>query len=61
MLVPHDATTIGILSDERARRRAHSRTDAVKAELVAAAWHPKRMLSWCLDETERREMAEMGL
>ena len=33
----------------------------VKAELVAAAWHPKRMLRWCLDETERREMAEMGL
>jgi streptogramin lyase len=63
LLVPHDAKTIGILtvSDEKARRRAHSRTDALKQELVAAAWHPKRMSRWCLDEDERREFAEMGL
>jgi hypothetical protein len=33
----------------------------VKRELVAAAWHPARMADWCLDDDERRELAEMGL
>jgi len=63
LFTPCDAKKIGILtvSDEKARRRAHARTEAVKAELVAAAWHPKRMSRWCLDEDERREMAKMGL
>ena len=54
---------IGILTlpDVKARRRAHLRTEAVKQELIAAAWHPKRMTDWCLDTDERRELAEMGV
>jgi hypothetical protein len=63
VLVPRESHEIGILalSEEQARRRAHSRTEAVKRELVAAAWHPKRMARWCLDDGERRELADMGL
>jgi hypothetical protein len=62
VLVPSWNTThIGILtlSDEKARARALRRTEAVKEELIAAAWHPKRMSEWCLDDGERRELAEM--
>ena len=47
------------LSDEKARARTRLRTEAVKEDLIAAAWHPKRMTAWCLDTDERRELAEM--
>lgn len=43
------------------QRRAQARTETIKAELMAAAWHPARHARWCLDEDERRELAEMGL
>ena len=61
MLIPWNAKRIGILSlsDEKARARALLRTEAVKQELIAAAWHPKRMSDWCMDTDERRELAEM--
>jgi hypothetical protein len=63
VFVPYDAKSIGILtlSDEKARARARLRTEAVRQELIAAAWHPKRMTAWCLDTGERRELADMGL
>jgi hypothetical protein len=63
LLLPWKAQHFGILtfSDEKAKRRAHLRTEAVKQELIAAAWHPKRMTAWCLDTDERRELAEMGM
>jgi hypothetical protein len=63
VFVPYGAKRVGILalSDEKARARAQARAEAVKEELVAAAWHPKRMAAWCLDDGERRELAEMGL
>jgi hypothetical protein len=62
-VVPYGTKRIGILtlSDEKARARARARTEAVKQELIAAAWHPARMAEWCLDDGERRELAEMGL
>jgi hypothetical protein len=65
VLVPWDTENIGILalSEEkalaRARARALARTEAVKEELFAAAWHPARMAEWCLDTDERRELAEL--
>jgi hypothetical protein len=61
--VPYNAKSVGILtlSDEKAWARARRRTEGVKRELVAAAWHPARMADWCLDDDERRELAEMGL
>jgi streptogramin lyase len=61
VFVPWEAAHIGILtlSDEKARARALRRAEAVKEELVAAAWHPKRMADWCMDDGERRELAEM--
>jgi len=61
MLLPWNTKRIGILSlsDEKARARALRRTEAVKQELVAAAWHPTRMSEWCLDTEERRELAEI--
>jgi hypothetical protein len=63
LLFPWKAPSFGILSlsDEKARARALLRTEAVKEELIAAAWHPARMTEWCLDTEERREFAEMGL
>jgi hypothetical protein len=63
VFVPYGAKRVGILalSDEKARARARARAEAVKEELVAAAWHPARMAEWCLDTDERRELAEMGL
>jgi hypothetical protein len=61
VFVPCNKYHFGILSlsDEKARARALLRTEAVKQELVAAAWHPKRMADWCMDDGERRELAEM--
>ena len=61
--IPRNATDAWFvtLSDEKERARTQARAEAVKAELVAAAWHPKRMTEWCLDTDERRELAEMGL
>jgi hypothetical protein len=61
MLIPWNTTSIGILtlSDKKAQARARVRAEAIKQELVAAAWHPKRMTEWCLDTDERRELAEM--
>jgi len=42
-----------------ARRRAHARTDLLREELAAAAWHPRRFADWCLDCEERAELAEL--
>jgi streptogramin lyase len=64
VLVPWDTENIGILtlSEEKARARARARallrTEAVKEELIAAAWRPERMAEWCLDTDERRELAD---
>ena len=41
-----------------ARSRAHARTDLLREELIAAAWHPSRFADWCLDSDERAELAE---
>jgi hypothetical protein len=63
LLLPWRTRRIGILSfsDEKARARAHKRTQEIKQELIAAAWHPSRMLDWCLDNNDRCELAEMEL
>ncbi len=31
------------------------RVALIKEALMAATWHPKRMVQWCLDECEKRE------
>jgi hypothetical protein len=41
-----------------AQARAHARTDLLREELIAAAWHPRRFADWCLDCDERAELAE---
>ena len=35
------------------------RLAAVKEELMAAAWHPKRMVEWCWDDEDRRELEDL--
>lgn len=44
----------------RLRKRTIKRTEAVKQELIAAAWHPRRMVAWCLDTEEREELGAIG-
>lgn len=41
------------------KKRALARTDAIHEELIAAAWHPRRMVKWCMDCDEQREFGEM--
>lgn len=41
------------------RLRAHARTELLREELAAAAWHPSRFADWCLDSDERSEIAEL--
>ena len=42
-----------------ARRRAQARTELLREDLIAAAWHPRRFGDWCLDCEERAELAEL--
>ena len=35
------------------------RLDALKEELMAAAWHPDRMAEWCWDDEDKRELEEL--
>ena len=39
------------------RRRALERTALIKQELMAATWHPRRMVDWCLDTEEQGDLA----
>jgi hypothetical protein len=41
-------------------RRNQARTAHLKAELMAAAWHPSRMVDWCLDTEDQADIKEMG-
>lgn len=40
------------------KKRALARTDAIREELIAVAWHPRRFREWCLDSDEQRELSE---
>ena len=42
------------------RRRALERTHAIKQDLMAAAWHPRRMVDWCMDTEEQDELREFA-
>jgi hypothetical protein len=70
LLLPHNrpfalAVAYGIrwrrLATKRveSRRRALERMSAIKQELVAAAWHPRRMVDWCLDTDEQEELRDL--
>eukprot|EP00891_Asterochloris_glomerata_P005753 jgi/Astpho2/5753/fgenesh1_pg.00080_%23_22_t len=37
------------------------RVAVLKEELMASAWHPKRMVEWCWDEDEKRESNELQM
>ncbi len=39
------------------KKRHEERCAAIKEELMATTWHPKRVLTWCVDEEERHEWA----
>ncbi len=39
----------------RARWAHWWRQRSYREELIAAAWHPRRLLNWCIDDDERRE------
>lgn len=64
--VPVEPATIIEMPDMRAmtdemmepgsKKRALARCDALRQELMAAAWHPGRMRRWCLDHED--EFAE---
>ena len=45
-------------AEKAARRRAHSRTELLRKDLMEATWHPSRFADWCLDSDERAELAE---
>jgi hypothetical protein len=42
------------------RLRVLKRTDTIKQDLMAAAWHPVRMVDWCLDNEEHGELLRMA-
>lgn len=48
-----------VKSGRETRRRALERTHAIKEELMAAAWHPRRMVDWCMDTEEQDELRSM--
>ena len=67
LLLPHNrpfalAVAYGIrwhrLATKRVEslRRALERMSAIKQELMAAAWHPRRMVDWCMDTDEQEEL-----
>lgn len=45
------AWTSGVVDDAMRHRAAF--WDDLKAELMARAWHPGRMIAWCMDTEER--------
>ena len=55
------AVTLGarwrkLASSRIMRRRALERIALIKQELMAAAWHPRRMVNWCMDTDEQEEL-----
>jgi len=42
------------------RLRVIKRNDIIKQDLMAAAWHPNRMMNWCLDNEEHNELSKNG-
>lgn len=53
----HDCRAI----DVGGPKRTMARMRAVEQELMAAAWHPRRVVDWCFDVTEAREMNILNL
>lgn len=41
-----------------AQRRQQRRCDQLRQDLMAAAWHPRRLMAWCLDEKDKRELSD---
>jgi len=64
--LPHNrplalAVTLGarwrrLAASGMSRRRVLERTQMIKQELMAAAWHPRRMVDWCLDTDDQEEL-----
>lgn len=41
-------------------RRIQARTAILKAELMTIAWHPSRMVDWCLDTEDQADIKDMS-
>ena len=40
-------------------RKAWASIETLKEDLMAAAWHPRRLVDWCMDTDERAEFLSM--
>jgi hypothetical protein len=51
------AAAAAAAAEEQARReRSQTRCRLLKEDLMAATWHPDRMLTWCLTPVEAADM-----
>jgi hypothetical protein len=41
---------------EQRKQKVFEKNKIIKEELIACAWHPDRMMNWCLDCEEKKEL-----
>ena len=41
---------------EQRKQKVFEKNGIIKEELLACAWHPERMMNWCLDIQERKRI-----
>lgn len=50
------AAAVAAAEERERRERARARCHLLKEDLMAATWHPDRMLTWCLTPAEAADM-----
>ena len=51
------AMMISLLNGTMGKKKRRAQTAKIKEELLPIAWHPDRVMDWCMSEDEKRRLS----